>query len=161
MDMHKKIADALDVLRHADGKSYFNPAQIDAEILQICNTLLAKRGYQNIPDDYSIFLSQVAGIVGPYFILLTLGGLPLAGGGLQESILRESDVFNESADDDDPKTMVVGKMSGNALVIHQDGKYHVIDAATRDVFRTYDDIADFIVDTVQKKDAAIRATAQQ
>jgi len=156
MDMHKKIADALDALRQAEGKSFFNDAEINAEILQICNILLTKRGYHAVPDDYAVFLSQVAGIVGPYFTLLSMGALPLAGGALQQGIIEESDTFNQSTDDDGPKIMVVGKMSGNALVVHQDGKYHVIDAATRDIFRTYDDIADFIVDTVQKKDAALR-----
>lgn len=157
MDMHKKVADALAVLRQAEGKSFLNGARIDAEILQICNILLAKSGYHNIPDDYGIFLSEAAGIVGPYFTLLSVGALPLAGGALQQGIVEESDAFNQSADDDATKVMVVGKMSGNARVIYQDGKYHVVDAATRDIYRTYDDIADFITDTVQRKDAAIRA----
>jgi len=160
MDMHEKIAAALDVLRNAEGKSYFNTVPFDKDVLQICNILLAKRGYPNIPDDYGVFLSQAAGIVGPYFTLLTMDALPLAGGALQQGIIEESDAFNHSADEDAARVMVVGKMSGNARVIYQDGKYHVVDAATRDIFRTYDDIADFIADTVRKKDAALRTAAK-
>lgn len=159
MDMHKKISAALETLRQAEGKSFLNSAKTDAEIIQICNILLAKRGYHSLPDDYAALLSQAAGIMGPYFILLNMGAMTLAGGGLQQGIIEESDDFNNRRDADEDKIMVVGKMSGNALVIYQDGKYHVVDAATHDVFRTYDDIADFITDTVQRKDAAIRATS--
>lgn len=157
MDMHSKIAHALDTLRQAEGKSFIQQEKADADVIRLCNTLLAKRGYHNLPEDYAALLSQAAGIMGPYFILLNMGAMALAGGGLQQGIIEESDVFNHGVGNDEAKTMVVGKMSGNAVVIYQDGKYHVVDAATHDVFRTYDDIADFMTDTVQKKDAALRA----
>lgn len=156
MDLHKKIEQALATLRQAEGKSFFNDVQATDKALQICNVLLAGRGYHALPEDYAAFLMQVAGVTGSYFTLLTFDSLPAAGGGLQPGILDESDSFNKQHDNDETKTMVVGKMSGNALVIYEDSKYHVIDAATRDIFRTYDDIADFIVDTVQKKDTAVR-----
>lgn len=156
MDMHNKIAHALDTLRQAEGKSFIREQKADADVIRLCNILLVKSGYHNLPEDYAELLSQAAGIMGPYFILLNIGALPLAGGALQPGIVEESDAFSQNADTD-TKVMVVGKMSGNALVIYQDSKYHVVDAATGDIFRTYDDIADFIIDTVQKKDAAIRA----
>lgn len=160
MDLHKKIEQALATLRQAEGKSFFNDVQATERALQVCNILMAKRGYHALPEDYAIFLMQVAGVTGPYFTLLTFDALPAAGGGLQPGMLDESDSFNKQHGNDEAKTLVVGKMSGNALVIYEDGKYNVVDAATRDVFRSYDDIAEFIVDTVQKKDAAIRAAAQ-
>jgi len=157
MDMRQKIADALAALRGAAGKSYINDVQASEAALKVSNVLLTARGYPELPADYALFLSQAAGITGPYFTLLTMDALPLAGGALQQGVIEESEAFNAAADSDAPKVLVVGKMSGNARVIHQDGKYHVVDAATRDIFRSYDDIADFITDTVQQKDAAIRA----
>lgn len=156
MDLQQKIEHALDVLRAAEGKSFINPQKVDEEILKLCNILMTKAGYHELPEDYAALLAQAAGIMGPYFILLNVGALATAGGGLQPGIPDESNTFNSQHDIDENKIMVVGKMSGNALVIYEDGKYNVVDAATRDVFRSYDDIADFIVDTVQKKDAAIR-----
>ena len=156
MDLYKKIEHALDVLRAAEGKSFISPQKADEDVLKLCNILLTKSGYHELPEDYAALLGQAAGILGPYFMLFNMGAMALAGGGLQPGIPDESNAFNSQHAIDENKILVVGKMSGNALVIYEDGKYHVIDAATRDVFRTYDDIADFIVDTVQKKDAAIR-----
>jgi len=88
-----------------------------------------------------------------------MGGMETAGGGLQPGIIETSEEFNKWNDDDEPKTLVLGILSGGAVLIHKDDKYHVIDESARDVFRSYDDIADFIIDTVERKDKAARAAA--
>lgn len=143
-------------LQHADAKSSLRTGANDL-VFRVCNSFLDENGYPQIPEDYEALLRHSCGIMGPYFTLLGTGGMETAGGGLQPGLLEESETFNRWNDDDEPKVLVVGKMSGGVVIIHKDGKYHVVDESSRDVFRTYDDIADFITDTIARKDKAARS----
>ena len=153
-----KINAAMTAIQHADAKSFLRTGANDL-VFRVCNSFLDENGYPQIPKDYEALLRHSCGIMGPYFTLLGTGGMEMAGGGLQPGLLEESESFNRWNDDDEPKVLVVGKMSGGVVIIHKDGKYHVIDESSRDVFRTYDDIADFIIDTIARKDKAAREAA--
>lgn len=155
MDMHDKIDKALEVLRRAGAKSFLRDGGGDVT-MKMTGITLAEYKYPNLPEDYDILLRKAYGIMGPYFTLLKMGGMETAGGGLQPGIIETSESFNKWNDEDELKTLVVGIVPGGALLIHKDGKYHVIDETSQDIFYSYDDIADFIVDTVTRKDKAIR-----
>ncbi|MDY0009208.1 MAG: hypothetical protein RBS08_05840 [Bdellovibrionales bacterium] len=156
MDMHNKIDQAIATLQNADAKSFLRDGGGEIS-MKVAASQLAKNNYPPLPEDYDILLRKAFGITGPYFTLLKMGGMETAGGGLQPGIIETSDAFNKWNDEDEQKIFVFGLLSGGALLIHRDGKYHVIDESSHDVFMTYDDIADFIIDTVTRKDAAIRA----
>jgi len=153
MQNQEKITTAIETIKNASDKSCLRTGANDL-VFRVCNSFLDENGYPQIPEDYEALLRHSCGIMGPYFTLLGTGGMEMAGGGLQPGLLEESESFNRWNDDDEPKVLVVGKMSGGVVITHKDGKYHVIDEGSRDVFRTYDDIADFIIDTVTRKDKA-------
>lgn len=153
-----KISAALTALQNADAKSYIRTGANDL-VFRVCNSLLDDRGYPQIPEDLEALLRQSCGIMGPYFTIFSTGGMEMAGGGLQPGILEESEAFNQWSDDDAPKILVVGKMSGGVVITHKDGKYHIVDQSSRDVFRSYDSIADFIIDTITRLDKARRQNA--
>jgi exopolyphosphatase/pppGpp-phosphohydrolase len=158
MSTPDKIARALDVLRAAAEKSYLRDGAGEITIKVIGSTL-AKADYPQLPEDYEQLLRQACGIMGPYFTLLSPGGMEMAGGTLQPGLLEESESFNRWNDDDEPKVLVLGKMSGGVVITHKDGQYHVTDESARDVFRSYDDIADLIIDTIQRLDKARGSSA--
>lgn len=156
MDMHNKIDQAIATIKNADAKSFLRDGGGEIS-MKMTGIQLAKNNYPDLPEDYALLLQKSFGIMGPYFTLLKMGGMETAGGGLQPGIIETSDAFNKWNDDDEAKVLVLGILSGGVLLIHKDGKYHVIDDSSRDIFMTYDDIADFIIDTITRKDAAIRA----
>ncbi|MDP2206953.1 MAG: hypothetical protein Q8K65_11675 [Alphaproteobacteria bacterium] len=156
MSTPDKITHALNTLRQASAKSYLRDGAGDITI-KVIGSKLGKADYPQLPEDYEELLRQACGIMGPYFTLLSPGGMEMAAGGLQPGIVEESDAFNRWNEDDEAKVLVVGKMSGGVVILHKDGQYHVTDESSRDVFRSYDDIADFIIDTVTRKDTAARA----
>jgi len=158
MDMHKKIDKAIDLLNRAEEKSFLREGGGEIS-LKMTGIKLAEYAYPSLPEDYEILLRKAFGIMGPYFTLLKMGGMETAGGGLQPGIIETSEEFNKWNDDDEPKTLVLGILSGGTVLIHKDGQYHVIDESSRDVFRTYDDIADFIIDTIARKDQAARESS--
>lgn len=155
--LQDKITHALQTLRAAGDKSYMRGPVDDISIM-VTNSLLGKAGYPQLPEDYEALLRQACGIMGPYFTLLSVGGMEMAGGGLQPGLFDVSEGYNRWSDDDEAKTLVVGKMSGGVVITYKDGQYHVTDESSRDVFRSYGDIADFITDTVTRLDKA-RATS--
>lgn len=154
--MQDKITHALNTLRTAGDKSYMRGPVDDISVM-VTNSQLGKAGYPPLPEDYEALLRQACGIMGPYFTLLSVGGMEMAGGGLQQGLLDVSEAFNRWSDEEDTKTLVVGKMSGGVVITYKDGQYHVTDEGSRDVFRSYACIADFITDTVTRLDKA-RAT---
>ena len=158
MDIQKKIDAALAALARAEAKSFLrDPA---AEIsMKMAAITLADYKYPNLPEDYEALMRRAYGIIGPYFTLLNIGGVETAGGRFQPGIPETSDAFNKTHDGDAPRALVLGLLSGGAVLIYKDGKYHVVDESTHDVFFTYDDIADFIIDTVTRKDKAVRETS--
>jgi exopolyphosphatase/pppGpp-phosphohydrolase len=158
MSTPERITRALNALREADAKSYLRDGAGDITI-KVTGSKLGKADYPQLPEDYEELLRQACGIMGPYFTLLSPGGMEMAGGGLQPGLLEESESFNRWNDDDEPKVLVVGKMSGGVVIIHKNGQYHVVDESARDVFHSYGDIADFIIDTVTRKDKAVRESA--
>lgn len=158
MDIHKKIDEAFDAIRRADATSFLHdsPAEISMKMTAM---KLDEYKYPSLPEDYEILLRKAFGIMGPYFTLLRTSGMETAGGGFQPGILETSEEFNKWNDEGEEKILVLGVMSGGTQLIHKDGQYHVIDAGSRDVFESYDTIADFIIDTIARKDTAARATA--
>jgi len=148
-----KIKKAVDMLRHADAKSYMRDGANEIS-LKMASVELAHHGYPALPDDYTELIRHAYGIMGPYFTLLGIGGMEMAGGGHQPGIIETSEAFNRWNDDDDTKTLVIGKMSGGVVITHKDGQYHIVDETSRDVFRSYADIADFITDTIIRLDKA-------
>ena len=153
MDIQQKTIAALNAIKNAQAKSYMHVGANDL-VFEVCNGSLAEHGYPPLPEDYEALLRHACGIMGPYFTLFSTGGMEMAGGGLQPGQLEESESFNRWNDDDEPKALVVGKMSGGVVIIHKDGQYHVVDESARDVFRSYPAIADFIIDTVTRLDLA-------
>ena len=153
-----KIAHALQTLRAAGDKSYMRGPVDDISVM-VTNSQLGKAGYPPLPDDYEALLRQACGIMGPYFTLLSVGGMEMAGGAVHPGLLEVSEAFNRWSDDDETKTLVVGKMSGGVVITFKDGQYHVTDEGSRDVFRSYSGIADFITDTVTRLDKARGASA--
>jgi len=153
-----KIQNAVDMLRNADGKSHLR-APIDEISLKMMDRELSHYGYPPVPDDYIALMHHAYGIMGPYLTLLPTGGMQTAGGGHQPGMVETSEAFNRHNDDDAQKTLVVGKMSGGVVITHKDGKYHIVDESSRDVFQSYADIADLITDTVTRIDKARRGTA--
>lgn len=151
-----KIAAAMAAIENADGKSYTRVGANDL-VIRVCNSMLDQHGYPPLPDDFEALLRQSCGIMGPYFTIFSTGGMEMAGGALQPGLVEMSESFNRWADDDEPKTLVLGKMSGGVVITHQDGKYHIVDESSRDVFKSYGSIADFITDTIQRLDTARRS----
>lgn len=149
---------ALSAIQNADAKSYMRPGANDL-VFRVCNSLLDEHGYPQLPEDFEALLRHACGIMGPYFTILSTGGMEMAGGALQPGILEVSESFNQWADDDAPKTLVLGKMSGGVVITYQNGQYHIVDETSRDVFRSYDSIADFIIDTIARLDKARRQNA--
>lgn len=147
--LQDKIARALQSLRAAEGTSYLRGPVDDISVM-VTNSQLGKNGYPPLPEDYEALLRQACGIMSPYFTLFSTGGMETAGGGLQPGLLEESDAFNRWSDAEDGKPLVLGKMSGGVVITHNDGQYHIVDETSRDVFRSYADIADLITDTVER-----------
>lgn len=158
MDIQQKTIAALNAIKNAQAKSYMRAGAGDITI-KVIGSKLAKADYPPLPEDYEALLRHACGIMGPYFTLFSTGGMEMAGGGLQPGLLEESESFNRWNDDDEPKALVVGKMSGGVVIIHKDGQYHVVDESARDVFRSYPAIADFIIDTVTRLDLARNSDA--
>lgn len=151
--IRNKVKVAVETLRNANDKSYIRDGGGDIAIT-MTRAELSQRGYPALPDDYAALLSEAYGIMGSYFTLVGIGSMEMAGGALQADLIEMSDAYNRWNDDDEAKVLVVGKMSGGVVIIHKDGQYHIVDQSSRDVFASYDDIADFITDTVSRLDKA-------
>ncbi|MBI1216568.1 MAG: hypothetical protein GC185_12220 [Alphaproteobacteria bacterium] len=158
MDIQEKTDKALDALRNAKAKSFLNDGASE-EVIKITNLVLNKYHFADMPADYAHLLLGANGIMGPYFTLLGLGPMETANGGLTSYIVAETREFNKFADEDDDKPLVLGNVSGGALLIHHDGKYRLIDESSYDEFNVYDDIADFITGMIEMKDKARAATS--
>jgi len=156
MTQEGKIQEAIDTLRKADGKSHLR-APVNELSLKMANIELSHHGYPPLPDDYIALTRQAYGIIGPYLTLLPIGGMETAGGGHQPGMVEASETFNRLNDDDAPKTLVVGRISGGVVITHKDGQYHVVDETSRDALRSYGSIADVIIDTIQRRDKARQA----
>lgn len=154
MDTHDKdkIDAALERVKSAPEKSFLNEAAPES-VLAYANVMHGKFGYAPLPDDAHYLMGKACGILGPYFTLCGVGALKLEGGGVQGSILEESEAFNAGADEDD-KRLVLGRVSGGAVLTFKDGAYALVDGASRDVLRTYDNIADFITSSIDMKTKA-------
>lgn len=153
MDLQKKTIAAITALENARDKAYLRTGANDL-VFKTCNSLLDEHGYPQLPADYQDLLRHSCGIMSSYFILFSTGGMEMAGGGLQPGILEESESFNRWSDDDAPKILVLGKMSGGVVITYKDGQYHITDESSRDVFRSYDSISDLIIDTIKRIDTA-------
>ena len=156
--LQDKITHALQTLRAAEDKSYIRGPVDDISVMVI-NSQLGKAGYTQLPEDYEALLRQACGIMSPYFTLLSVGGMEMAGGGLQPGLHEVSEAYNRWNDDDEAKVLIVGKMSGGVVIGFKDAQYHVIDESSRDIFRSYADIADFMTDTIARLDKSRRGAA--
>ncbi len=122
----------------------------DATTVQLFNLKLARAGYGCLPADFGYFLTLACGLQGPYCTLLGLSGMKTAGGGTEPGICEASDRFNAHAGAD-VKTLVLGRASGNVLLVFSKGKYHLLDVQTQDMLRSYDSVAAFIDDMITMK----------
>jgi hypothetical protein len=156
LKVQDKIRHALEKLAAATEKSCLRPPA-DAATVRLVDITLNKAGYAALPEDYAFLLTQACGLQGPYFTLLGPGGMKTAEGGIQPGIHQESEAFNAGADEAE-KPLVLGRASGNALLVFAEGEYRLVDAQSRDVLCTYDGIAAFIADMIALKDKA-RTTA--
>lgn len=151
--LRSKVKAAVEALRNARDKSYIRDGGGDVSIT-MTRAELAHFGYPALPDDYEFLLREAYGIMGPYFTLLGASSMEMAGGALQPGMIEMSEGYNRWNDDDEAKVLVVGKMSGGVVIVYKDGQYHIVDETSRDIFGSYDDIADFITHTVDRLDKA-------
>jgi len=130
----------------------------DAETVRLFDLTLSRSGFGRLPADFGFLLTLACGLQGPYCILLGPGGMPMPGGEVEPGIYQASDGFNVHEDADEKK-LVLGRASGNALLIFGGGQYQLLDAQTREVLRTYDGVADFIDDMVAMKGRGLEQPA--
>lgn len=145
-DNRKIVRAALEQLGAAPEKSFVQPPA-DAATVALVSRTLVKAGYAALPEDFTMFLTMACGVQGPYCTLLSPGGMEMAGGGVQPGIQQASEAFSTGTAAED-KLLVLGRASGDVLLVFASGRYRLLDAQSHDVLRTYDSVAAFITDMI-------------
>lgn len=151
-DHARDVHEAIRQLAGAPEPSLFHPPA-DPATVELVNVALLNAGYPRLPADYDTLLTLACGVQGPYCTRLGPGGLPLAGGAVQPGIHQESVAFNAGIAGAG-KVLVLGRVSGDAVLVFSDGAYRLVDVHSRDELRAYETILAFIADMIALKSAA-------